>query len=98
MRTLLIAVAVIGIWTGAVTALANRALRFHALSVYHMQLFHRHSKFAVPVSMAARIDSVTGAPLPDTLKAEYHLCLASKYYRASLLWFLPVAPDPPEPK
>ena len=94
IRTLMIAVAVLGIAFGGLAGLRQmdqRRQRFRALARNH--LVNRLTLIGLAEHQAAKADTER-----YRMRAEYHLALNQKYqYAASHPW-LPVSSDPPEPR
>ena len=98
VRTLMIAVAVLGIAFGGIAGLQRmnqRMQRFHALAREH-----RHREIVNRLTVQGLV--MQGAASPGVERhrvlTEYHKALKLKYeYAASHPW-LPVSSDPPEPE
>lgn len=98
IRTLLIAVAVLGIAFGSLTGLLRMDQRRQRLRV----LAQNHRQQGIVNRLKLEGSVAHGAEKADTDKyrtlAEYHHTLTLKYeYAASHPW-LPVSSDPPEPR
>jgi hypothetical protein len=82
VRRLMVAVAIVGMGLGFCGWMSRRAEAFQARATSHASLAFR-------ASVADRV---------DIRLMEHHRDLAFKYSRASRCPWLPVEPDPPEPK
>jgi cytochrome c-type biogenesis protein CcmE len=98
IRTLMIAVAVLGIALGGLAGLQRmdqRMQRFRALAQHHQ---HRGLVNRLTVVGSVAHGDVKADTERYQIRAEYHDALNLKYkYAASHPW-LPLSPDPPEPR
>ena len=97
-RTLMIAVAVVGLTFGGLAGLLRMEQRrqtFRALARNHQhrEIVNNLTLVGLVAHRAAKADTERHRML-----AEYHRALNQKYRRAALYPWLPVPPDPPEPK
>jgi hypothetical protein len=99
LRTLMIAVAVVGILFGSGLELHRRSVRFQALAERHGSEAHvmhiRGSNGRAGGEL--RVLSINDVPI-DRKLADWHLELRDRYRLAAGRPWLPVPPDPPEPK
>ena len=98
LRTLLVAVAVVGVVLSPPVLLA-RSHRFLALAVAHQRagggpFFH---SFIDAKGLAYLDDLSRRASRLSPERRNWHRSLAQKYFRAASHPWLPVAPDPPPP-
>jgi hypothetical protein len=92
-RRWMIAVAVAGIVLGPLVYLGQRSRRFDRISWVHVRAM---SKGAIEAANLKR----RGDPRAKLAyaRADYHQAMWLKYLRASRTPWLPVEPDPPEPR
>src|SRR5689334_6607250 len=102
--TLMVATAIVGIFIGSAVKLERRSARFRHLSDYHRGrvpyalsgAFDQDGEWiGEPSVLDQNMNPVTGA---QRRKALWHEALARRYERAARRPWLPLAPDPPEPK
>ncbi len=98
VRTLMIAVAVVGLTLGGLAGLVRMEQRrqsFRALARNHQrqEIVNRLTLVGLVAHRAPKADTERHRTL-----AEYHRALNQKYTRAASYPWLQVAPDPPEPK
>jgi hypothetical protein len=102
IRTLMIAVAVVAIPLGAMVAVAERRQRFMRMATAHWR-----ATVAVQILENGTANGVVehyldarGVPLGAQQQArdKWHETMAEKYRQAARRPWLPVPPDPPEPK
>lgn len=89
VRRLMIVVALAALLLGVRGWCVVRSARFREMADRHFR------------SWLDNPSSVIDSRLPDELEArqsEYHLAMRGKYLRAARYPWLPLAPDPPEPK
>jgi hypothetical protein len=98
IRTLMIAVAVLGIAFGGLAGLQRmdqRRQKFRAMAQNHLQrsVINRLTLEGSVAHRAAKADTET-----YRMRAEYHRALNLKYDYAARNPWLPVSSDPPEPR
>jgi hypothetical protein len=87
VRRLMVVVAIVAI---AIWVFYIRREEFHRLSLYHNKMSYQHGTLVgVGPGMSLHQPNATG---------QWHLKLARKYSYAASHPYLPVRPDPPEPK
>jgi hypothetical protein len=107
MRRWMIAVAGVAVLIGAAMEMNGRSRRFARLAAHHSRGAMEH--FSVLMGFGggpppSPDDLPPGArgPVRELRREQdlhlYHLALSRKYERAARYPWLPVAPDPPEPK
>lgn len=103
IRTLMIAVAVVAVLTGAGVKWWRSALsheyRWKAYVALHREEKHGGHSFWYHAGPNAAYISEGGSQLqPDPVLAEYYCRLRAKYERAARYPWFPVEPDPPPPE
>jgi hypothetical protein len=95
VRRLIVAVAIVGILLGVWLGLERRRERFRELS-------DRHEVQAQLCEVRVFISKIERKPeawlAGNKARFEHHLAMMRKYQQAARRPWLPVAPDPPEPK
>jgi hypothetical protein len=103
LRTLLIAVAVVGVVLGAGMMRRRRSI-LHEKAAHHRAIGRRQAAKVRGIEELARAATTAREAAETRADArvearigEYHAALARKYQRAAARPWLPVAPDPPPP-
>ena len=94
-RRWMVVVAVAALLLGAVAILRRRA-HFQVLADYHAEMA-RHARFDHG-SIIRPNGAYVHIPLAAPSLVDYHEDMARKYERAARYPWVPVEPDPPEPK
>jgi hypothetical protein len=87
VRRLMVVVAIVAI---AIWVFYIRREEFHSLALYHNKQSYQHG-------VMVNVGRGMSLHQPNA-KGQWHLKLAQKYSYAASHPYLPVAPDPPEPK
>jgi hypothetical protein len=76
-----------------------RALKLREANFYRLSVYHRSQlKFVYGHQGYADFDRLLAATESERAKDRWHLELAHKYWNAASHPWLPVPPDPPEPR
>jgi hypothetical protein len=90
---------VVVVVTGLLCLLEHRRTSFASLAVYHnSKTWHSMATFRGVASHVYFDSNDREMTRDEVKKSAWHAALAEKYRHAALYPWLPVEPDPPEPK